>query len=192
MDSEDFSNNQEENVYDIPAVEDVEEEENVFESESHGVETIYPAADDEIFYQAHEPEPFSSILPEPEAQEDALAIFNKQWQIKLDAKRATEFELEKAARTKAQADYSNWTTQRDIRLNAKKETNRTEENVVMEAVNSEAENLKTWDRVGKLIDAADSADAKGSDTGRMRKLFIQLKNEPLEVTRAASAVVAAN
>jgi hypothetical protein len=40
-----------------------------------------------------------------------------------------------------------------------------------------------------MIDATESADRKGSDTGRMRKLFIHLKNEPLEVTRAAAGVV---
>ncbi len=106
----------------------------------------------------------------------------------MDVKRAAEFEHEKAGRAKAQSDLSNWTTQRDIRLNAKKESNRSEENVVVEALESESVNLKTWDRVSKLIDAGETVDTKGSDTGRMRKLFIQLKNEPLEVTRAASAI----
>lgn len=44
--------------------------------------------------------------------------------------------------------------------------------------------LKTWDRVSKLIDSsAEAVDSKGSDVSRMRKLFIQLKNEPLEHTR---------
>jgi hypothetical protein len=48
--------------------------------------------------------------------------------------------------------------------------------------------LQVWERVTKLIDSNESAssEAKGSDTGRMRKLFIQLKNEPLEATRGAA------
>lgn len=58
--------------------------------------------------------------------------------------------------------------------------------MLQEQLESEAENLKTWERVSKLIDAAEGVDTKGSDTGRMRKLFIQLKNEPLEVTRGAA------
>jgi hypothetical protein len=59
--------------------------------------------------------------------------------------------------------------------------------VLLETLESEVEMLKTWDRVAKLIDASvESADHKGSDVARMRKLFIQLKNEPLEVTRGAA------
>lgn len=53
---------------------------------------------------------------------------------------------------------------------------------------SEADAANIWDRVGKLIDANNDAVAAGNaDTARMRKLFIQLKNEPLESTRSASA-----
>jgi len=86
-------------------------------------------------------------------------------------------------------DLSNWTTQRSIRLNAKKDANRSEEQVLLEQLESEIDVGNTWDRVSKLIDAgADfSAEAEKSDVSRMRKLFIQLKNEPLEVTRGAQA-----
>lgn len=82
---------------------------------------------------------------------------------------------------------SNWQTQRGIRLTAKKESNRSEEQVLVETLESEAEVLKTWDRVTKLIDAsAEKTEDKGSDVSRMRTLFIQLKNEPLETTRGAA------
>ena len=48
--------------------------------------------------------------------------------------------------------------------------------------------MNTWDRVAKLIDAAnDTTMAANADVTRMRKLFIQLKNEPLEHSRMASA-----
>ena len=77
--------------------------------------------------------------------------------------------------------------QRNIRLAAKKESNRSEEQVLVETLESQAEVLKTWDRVTKLIDAsADVVDKELSDVSRMRKLFIQLKNEPLEGTRSAA------
>jgi hypothetical protein len=71
-------------------------------------------------------------------------------------------------------------------LKAKKESNRNEEKAKVEQLTSEADNLKTWERVSKLIDAGETVEGKGSDTSRMRKLFIQLKNEPLEVSRAAA------
>lgn len=106
--------------------------------------------------------------------------------MKLDTKRAAEYEFEKAARAKAQEELAAWKNQKEIRFNAKKDKNRSEQQVFVETVESEAENLKVWDRVGKLVDANDSGDRKGSDTTRMRKLFIHLKNEPLEVTRAAA------
>ena len=112
--------------------------------------------------------------------------FNKVWSAKLESKRAAEFEHEKTVRTKAAEDLSSWTTQRDIRLTAKKDSNRSEEQVLLEALESEVEVLKTWERVTKLIDNTDPIDAKGSDVSRMRKLFIQLKSEPLEVTRLAA------
>jgi len=66
--------------------------------------------------------------------------------------------------------------------------NRTEEAVKKETMQSEETSLKPWDRIPKLIDNSESlpGDSKGSDVSRMRKLFIQIKNEPLEMTRAAT------
>jgi hypothetical protein len=72
-------------------------------------------------------------------------------------------------------------------LKAKKDKNRTEEQVFKEQIASDSDNSKIWEKVSKLIDAGEGTDNKGTDTGRMRKLFIQLKSEPLEVTRAAGA-----
>ena len=58
----------------------------------------------------------------------------------------------------------------------------------MESLESEVDAANTWDRVGKLIDASnDTTIATNADVTRMRKLFIQLKNEPLESTRAVLA-----
>ena len=48
------------------------------------------------------------------------SAFNKIWNAKLEEKRAVEAQAEKAARAKAAEDMQNWTTQRDIRLHAKK------------------------------------------------------------------------
>jgi hypothetical protein len=123
-------------------------------------------------------------MPAPE-EEDALTIFNKQWMASLEEKRAAEYENEKAARAQAAQDHSTWSEQRDFRLNTKKETNRSEEQEKLESVESESENLQTWDRVAKLIDSGVEASelATTSDTSRMHKLFIHLKNEPLEKTR---------
>ena len=62
-------------------------------------------------------------------------------------------------------------------MNAKQETNRSEEQVLLESIESEVE-FQTWDRVAKLIDIKEFVDAEKKekeDTSRMYKLFIQLK-----------------
>lgn len=81
---------------------------------------------------------------------------------------------------------ADWNTQRQVKLNANKDKNRSEEQVLLEKVEYELEGGNTWERVTKLIDADADADSEKSDTSRMRKLFIQLKNEPLETTRGAA------
>ena len=80
---------------------------------------------------------------------------------------------------------ANWHAQRDVRLNAKKEKNRSEEQVLLEAIESDADGANVWERVTKLIDQTTEAEAGKADVARMRKLFIQLKNEPLDKTRGA-------
>ena len=104
----------------------------------------------------------------------------------MDIKRSHESDHEKSTKAQALEDLANWTQQRSIRLKAKKEKNRSEEQVLLETLESEADGTNTWERVTKLIDAntGDSAETDKADTGRMRKLFIQLKSEPLEKTRA--------
>ncbi|KAJ1414044.1 hypothetical protein B484DRAFT_167285 [Ochromonadaceae sp. CCMP2298] len=138
-----------------------------------------PEAEDE---EVVEESVFEMVMPDPDPiEEDALAVFNKEWNAKLEAKRATEFDAEKGVRAAADQAKKDWEQQRDIRLKAKK-SNRSEEQVLQEALESEVDSFKTWERVTKLIDAGEG-ETKGSDVTRMRKLFIQLKNEPLETTR---------
>mmetsp|Transcript_42809 Transcript_42809/g.87496 ORF Transcript_42809/g.87496 Transcript_42809/m.87496 type:complete len:165 (+) Transcript_42809:75-569(+) len=152
-------------------------------SEEEEVVVLPPAVPEESAPAAAVP----VVEDEPAAVDDTLAKFNAEWEAKLAEKREAEFEMQKAARANAEEERAAWNTQRDIRLKAKKDSNRSEEQVLQEALESEVENSKTWERVSKLIDAGESADGKGSDTSRMRKLFIQLKSEPLDVTRAAAA-----
>ena len=157
-------------------------------------------------HQHHEEQQSSWQMPEPE-QDDALSAFNKQWQITLDAKRTAETEAEKAVKAKAAEEMANWHTQRDIRLRAKKvqtrspmlneillsltfflvskDANRSEEQVLLETLESDVD-VNNWERLAKLIDAGDAGETSKADVSQMYKLFIALKNEPLESTRAGS------
>jgi hypothetical protein len=111
------------------------------------------------------------------------SAFNAAWKLKLEEKMQHEFEEEKKARAKAAEELATFHTQRNIKLTAKKESNRNGEAVFVDAIKADEQSANYWDRVTKLIDAGgDSADPTKSDVGRMRKLFIQLKNEPMGVT----------
>jgi hypothetical protein len=102
----------------------------------------------------------------------------------VEERRLNETEAERNTKSKAAEDLANWTAQRNVRLSAKKEKNRSEEQVLLESLESEVEGGNAWERVTKLIDiSAEAVEAKKSDVSRMRKLFIQLKNEPLLSTR---------
>ena len=114
------------------------------------------------------------------------SAFNKTWAEQLEAKRQEELAFDAAAKEKAATELADWHSQRQGKLNANKDKNRSEEQVLLEKVEYELESGNTWERVTKLIDNEVDADSDKSDTSRMRKLFIQLKNEPLESTRGAA------
>jgi hypothetical protein len=113
------------------------------------------------------------------------STFNREWNEKLELKRQLEERAEEEAKVSASQDLSGWLSQKEVRLNAKKEVNRTEEQVLLEQLESDLDAGNVWDRVTKLIETSVDTpdDPSKSDVSRMRKLFIQLKNEPLEVTR---------
>lgn len=115
-----------------------------------------------------------------------LSAFNQKWEEELSVKRQQELAHDEAAKAKAAADLADWHSQRQVKLNANKDKNRSEEQVLLEKVEYELEGGNCWERVTKLIDNDADADSEKSDTSRMRKLFIQLKNEPLESTRGAA------
>ena len=115
------------------------------------------------------------------------SAFNAKWNIVLETKKSMEAEAESKAKAVAMEEMSNWNSQREIRLASKKDSNRTQEQVFLETIESDIDGVNTWERVTKLIDAsmeAGTTDTSKADVTRMRKLFIQLKNDPLESTRA--------
>jgi uncharacterized protein (UPF0548 family) len=118
---------------------------------------------------------FGSI-PDSEP-EDALTVFNREWQAKLEEKKAAEVTAEATVKEKAAEELANWHKQRETKLTAKKETNRSEEAVVVEGLAADIEGAAPWERVMKLIDTNTEASDAKADVSRMKKLFIQLKND---------------
>lgn len=88
--------------------------------------------------------------------------------------------MERAVRAAAAEDMAKWTQQREIRLKAKKEANRTEEQVFLESLRADPTG-NVWEQVVKLIPGDSDADVKKStNTGKMKSLFIQLKSDPVK------------
>ena len=107
------------------------------------------------------------------------SAFNAEWEQKLSAKANEEVAIKAKMASEAAAEMDNWKKQRDIRMNTKKDTNRTEEKRQVEQTEAAAnpEN-NPWERVISLIDPhVDGSASKDTDTARMHKLFIQLKNK---------------
>ena len=119
-----------------------------------------------------------TLLPPPPAR----SAFNQAWALKLNALREKEQEMERSVRASAAEDMAKWTQQRDIRLKAKKDANRSAEQVLLETLESESDPVgNTWERVLKLIPSdTETPDAKKSDTKKMRSLLIQLKTDPVK------------
>lgn len=81
--------------------------------------------------------------------------------------------------SEAATELDNWKKQRDIRMNTKKDTNRTEEKRQVDQREAAANPQNNpWERVISLVDPhVDGSASKDTDTSRMHKLFIQLKNQ---------------
>jgi hypothetical protein len=79
--------------------------------------------------------------------------------------------------SEAATELDNWKKQRDIRM--KKDTNRTEEKRQVDQREAAANPQNNpWERVISLVDPhVDGSASKDTDTSRMHKLFIQLKNQ---------------
>jgi hypothetical protein len=88
--------------------------------------------------------------------------------------------MERTVRAAAAEDMAKWTQQREIRLKAKKEANRGEEQLFLETIRSDPTG-NMWEQVTKMIPSDSDADVKkSSNTGKMRSLFIQLKSDPVK------------
>lgn len=132
-----------------------------------------PSAENNENNTTNNADPFDSI-----EKDDALSAFNKEWAIKLETKRQSEMKIEEEMKCNAGEELNKWQQQRAIKLQAKKDSNRSEQQVVIESIATGIETGRTWDRVMKLIDSStEIAEKDKSDVSRMRNLFIHLKND---------------
>ena len=124
------------------------------------------------------PNVLSSTLPTPSL---FSRQFNAEWSKSLNAKADEETAMKTKMMQEAKAELDNWKKQQEIRVTTKKDTNRAEEKRQVEQTEAAADPSRNpWERVITLVDPhVDGSASKDTDTSRMHKLFIQLKNDPV-------------
>ncbi|CCI42460.1 unnamed protein product [Albugo candida] len=153
----------------------------------------------------------SDISPE---QEDDLTKFQREWEEKIAAKGKEQERLDREWKEAAQNAYEKFQRDGVARRNARQAANRAHEEAALEKLAADLDSPNPWERVVSLIelDPRNRSETlkEASKTGgkkvkngsqnsplkperkrgaqdqcaRMRQLFIQLKSEPLNTTRA--------
>lgn len=142
-----------------------------------------------------------------------LKKFNEEWDEKVRVKAKQEADASTAAQEKAVKDLQSFVSKRKASKDSRHSKNRLEEQAKKEKLAADLSGTNPWERVVSLVDMessnakkraqeiADSRNAKKNgkeapapvskdikkavpiDTSRMKQLFIQLKREPVEVSR---------
>jgi hypothetical protein len=139
------------------------------------------------------PPPEEPVLESPEETADASDAFgavvttsgepgpmqkwNAEWQETLAARKdeenAKKVELIEATKI-FQEEFKR---DREAKREAKMSKNREDEQAKLEAIEADLENDNSWQRVSKLVDTTQDGAEAGTDTKKMRDIFILLKND---------------
>jgi hypothetical protein len=129
------------------------------------------------------PEPVDNGIPEV----NKLTEWEAEWEQELMAKNAEQEQTASANREQAAKDLEQFNAEKDTAREANQSKNRNEEQVLLEQLEADLDSDNPWERVVNLVDIEARDNDDKSDVSRMRQLFIQLKTEPLEESRAKSA-----
>merc|ERR1712086_1019251 len=110
-----------------------------------------------------------------------MAKFNNEWQVTLRERKDEENAAKATAITASQADMETLIAQHEATLEARMAKNRTEEQAKLEMLEADLEQNNSWVRVVKLVELQQDSVEGVEDVGRMRDVFISLKNDPEKV-----------
>merc|ERR1719384_2169015 len=106
-----------------------------------------------------------------------MAVWNNEWQVTLKTRKDEEAAAKAAAVKKAEEDLVTIQSQRDSKRESKMAKNREEEQEKLEAIEAGLESENSWQRVVKTVELNQDAGDEALDCGRMRDVFIFLKND---------------
>jgi hypothetical protein len=149
-----------------------------------------PANDDAGGFQPMQDEdPMAMPAPEESGipEVNKLTEWEASWEQELMAKNSEHESTAAANRATAQADLEAFNAEKNTAREANQSKNRNEEQVLLEQLEADLDSDNPWERVVNLVDIEARDNDDKSDVSRMRQIFIQLKTEPLEESRAKSA-----
>jgi len=112
----------------------------------------------------------------------SYTIFQVTLRERKDAENAAKAE----AVTKSQDELESFVTQREATREARMAKNRTEEQAKLEMLEADLEQDNCWVRIVKLVDLQQDSVDGDKDVGRMRDVFIHLKNDPERASSLAT------
>lgn len=154
--------------------------------------------------------PISTQAAAPVIEENnALSKFLHEYEQQVAQKAVEQEKVAVESKQKAQADMKKFETERARLKESKHKANRTQEQATLEKLAHDLESENPWERVVSLVDMEAGRKAKlasiankkdknqqeppkakkeeeKEDLSRMRQLFVQLKAEPLDKSRAKS------
>mmetsp|Transcript_9980 Transcript_9980/g.14125 ORF Transcript_9980/g.14125 Transcript_9980/m.14125 type:complete len:173 (-) Transcript_9980:486-1004(-) len=125
-----------------------------------------------------EEEPDIVVEAEAEEQEKSpMALWNDNWVVTLKERKDTENEMKASAIEKAQDDLVGFQAEREKIREAKMAKNRDDEQDKLDAIEADLESANSWQRVVKMVELTHDSSEGSLDCGRMRDIFISLKND---------------
>ncbi|KAG5176117.1 clathrin light chain-domain-containing protein [Tribonema minus] len=122
-------------------------------------------------------------MPAPEEVADnALTRFMGEWEAKLKEKAQAEEAAKQQALQAARGDHDKFFAERELKKETRMNSNRTQEQVFLEQLESDLESENPWERIVSLVDTQAEPSGPFKDTSRIKTMIIQLKNDPIHAS----------
>ncbi|GBG27067.1 Clathrin light chain A [Hondaea fermentalgiana] len=129
-----------------------------------------------------QPHESSMDAEDPDADDAALRAFQRKWEAELSEKDAKMETQRSEMKERAQQELEKFKAEKADALKSRQKTNREQEEHFLEDINEALTAENPWERILSLVDISKSSGAKGEggerDLARLRKIFVQLKNDP--------------
>lgn len=145
-----------------------------------GHDDMMGGADLQTQQQQQQPQQQSAPSDEDADEDDAaLRAFQRKWEAELSEKDAKMEAERKEMLERAKQELEQFKVDKQKALEEKQKANRAQESEFLEDINEALTAENPWERILTLVDINQSSKEAGDrDLARLRKIFVQLKNDP--------------